>query len=297
MDEIAETFQLQNVEQLRAVADPLRIRIFESLARQPMTATQVGDELNIPAPKAHYHVRELERIGLVRLVETRERGGILEKYYRAVARNLQAPPQLLQSSDPDEIAGAITEMFSNLSQNLLTALRHIGPEKGESFESYALALGGETIWMTPTEFQQTIKAASDLFKPYRERRGIEGEREAQVTIVGYDTQLATRDERDERDDERHAGRHEERPEEATMSSAQPRRARPVRVVGAVTYSRQELEQVVAAGQRLDLDVSGYLAFASDVTPDLIDRAIERLRYRGVLSARSDVREALRGKER
>jgi hypothetical protein len=54
---------------------------------------------------------------------------------------------------------------------------------------------------------------------------------------------------------------------------------------------------VAAGQRLDLDVSGYLAFASDVTPDLIERAIERLRYRGVLSARSDVREALRGKER
>lgn len=289
MDDIAETFQLQNVEQLRTVADPLRIRIFESLARQPMTATQVGDELNIPAPKAHYHVRELERIGLVRLVETRERSGILEKYYRAVARNLQAPPQLLQSSDPDEIAGAITEMFANVSQSLLTALRHIAAEKGESFESYALALGGETIWMTPAEFQRTIKAASDLFKPYRERRGIEGEREAQVTIVGYDTQLATRDERDERDEERQEG--------ATMLSTPPQRARPVRVVGAVTYSRQELEQVVAAGQRLDLDVSGYLAFASDVTPDLIERAIERLRYRGVLSARSDVREALRGKER
>ena len=290
MDEIAETFQLQNVEQLRAVADPLRIRIFESLARQPMTATQVGDELNIPAPKAHYHVRELERIGLVRLVETRERSGILEKYYRAVARNLQAPPQLLQSSDPDEIAGAITEMFANVSQSLLTALRHIAAEKGESFESYALALGGETIWMTPAEFQQTIKAASDLFKPYRERRGIEGEREAQVTIVGYDTQLATSD---ERDDERQGQRHEG----GALSSTEPQRARPVRVVGAVTYSRQELEQVVAAGQRLDLDVSGYLAFASDVTPNLVERAIERLRYRGVLSARSDVREALRGKER
>lgn len=28
---------------------------------------------------AHYHVRELERVGLVQLVETREKGGILEK--------------------------------------------------------------------------------------------------------------------------------------------------------------------------------------------------------------------------
>ncbi|HEY7850299.1 MAG TPA: winged helix-turn-helix domain-containing protein, partial [Ktedonobacterales bacterium] len=151
MDEIADSYSLQTVEQLRAVADPLRIRIFEALAQRAMTATQVGDELQIAAPKAHYHVRELERIGLVKLVETRERGGILEKYYRAIARNLAAPPQLLQSSEPGEIAAAITELFSNLSQSFLTALSRVSAEGAASFEGYALGLGGDTVWMTPEE--------------------------------------------------------------------------------------------------------------------------------------------------
>lgn len=291
MDEIAETYSLQTVEQLRAVADPLRIRIFEALTRQAMTATQVGEELNIPAPKAHYHVRELERIGLVKLVETRERSGILEKYYRAVARNLQAPSQLLQSSNPDELASAITELFTNMSQSFLTALRRVAQDKPESLDSYALGLGGETVWMTPAEFQATIRAAGELFKPYHERRGVADEREAQVTIIGYDTQFATRD---EHDDEQPRGEEQETP----MSTPHaPQRVRPVIVVGAVTYSRAELEQVVAAGQRLNLDVTGFLSFASDIPPSLIDQAIERVRYRGVLSARSDVREALRRKER
>lgn len=291
MDEIAETYSLQTVEQLRAVADPLRIRIFEALTRQAMTATQVGEELNIPAPKAHYHVRELERIGLVKLVETRERSGILEKYYRAVARNLQAPSQLLQSSNPDELASAITELFTNMAQSFLTALRRVAQDKPESLDSYALGLGGETVWMTPTEFQATIRAAGELFRPYHEPRGLADEREAQVTIIGYDTQFATRD---EHDDEQPRGEEQETP----MSTPHtPQRIRPVIVVGAVTYSRAELEQVVAAGQRLNLDVTGFLSFASDIPPSLIDQAIERVRYRGVLSARSDVREALRRKER
>ncbi|HEX8729202.1 MAG TPA: helix-turn-helix domain-containing protein [Ktedonobacterales bacterium] len=291
MDDIAETYQLQTIEQMRTVADPLRIRIFEALAQRAMTATQVGEELDIPAPKAHYHVRELERIGLVKLVETRERSGILEKYYRAVARNLQAPPQLLQSSDPGEIAGVITEMFSGMSQSFLTALRRVAQEKAESFDSYLLSLGGDTVWMTPAEFQKTVKAAGDLFAPFRQRRGIAEEREAQVMIIGYDTQLAVRDERDEE-------RGHEPAQEAPMSTPHAqRRVRPVTVVGAVTYSRSELEQVVAAGQRLDLNVSGFLAFAFDIPPELVDQAIERLRYRGILSARSDVREVLRRKER
>lgn len=291
MDDIAETYQLQTVEQMRTVADPLRIRIFEALAQHAMTATQVGEELDIPAPKAHYHVRELERIGLVKLVETRERSGILEKYYRAVARNLQAPPQLLQSSDPGEIAGVITEMFSGMSQSFLTALRRIAQEKAESFDSYLLSLSGDSVWMTPAEFKETVNAASDLFAPFRARRGIPEEREAQVTIIGYDTQLAIRDERGEERDNEPA-------QEMPMSTPHAQqRVRPVTVVGAVTYSRGELEQVVAAGQRLDLNVSGFLAFAFDIPPELVDQAIERLRYRGILSARSDVREVLRRKER
>lgn len=282
MDDIPETYNLQNIEQLRAVADPLRIRIFEALAQRAMTATQVGDELSVAAPKAHYHVRELERLGLVKLVETRERSGILEKYYRAVAHNLSAPTQLLQSSEPGEIVSAVNDIFSNLSRSFLTALQRITAEGGASYDSYAMGLGGDTVWMTPEEFKQALKAVSEIFKPYKDRRGLPDERAAQVTIIGFDTQLAMPDENASL-----PATPEERPQESL---------RPVKAVGMVVFAREELEEALAAGQRLDLDVTGYLSFGSDVSPELVDRAVARLRYRGVLSAPAAVREVLRRKQ-
>jgi DNA-binding transcriptional ArsR family regulator len=303
MDEIADSYSLQTVEQLRAVADPLRIRIFEALAQRAMTATQVGDELQIAAPKAHYHVRELERIGLVKLVETRERGGILEKYYRAIARNLAAPPQLLQSSEPGEIAAAITELFSNLSQSFLTALSRVSAEGAASFEGYALGLGGDTVWMTPEEFHQALKAVDAIFTPYRTRREIPNEREAQVTIIGYDTQLAIQDEQAaEQADGQSDGQAGEResptaaPMEPPTDDSAQSRLRPVRLVGAALYSRRDLERYIAKGEQLDINIVGYLSFKDDVTPDLIERAIARLHYRGVLTASPAALEALKRKE-
>jgi DNA-binding transcriptional ArsR family regulator len=295
MDEIAESYSLQSVEQLRAVADPLRIRIYEALAQRAMTATQVGEELHIAAPKAHYHVRELERIGLVRLVETRERGGILEKYYRAVARNLIAPSQLLQSSEPGEIAAAITEMFSNLSQSFLTALARISAEGADSFEGYAIGLGGDTVWMTPEEFRQALKAVDTIFTPFRMRRGVPDEREAQVTIIGYDTQLATPDEPAHEPAGARADEHQTGEAAQSDHSSQPRR-RSIILVGAAIYSRNDLVRSIAKGEQLDLDIAGYLSFKDDVTPELVDQAIARLRYRGVLSASPEVLEALKRKE-
>ena len=53
-----------------------------------MTVTQLGDILGIAPARVHYHVRELEKVGLLCPVETREKGGILEKYYQPVAKNI-----------------------------------------------------------------------------------------------------------------------------------------------------------------------------------------------------------------
>lgn len=77
--------------------------------------------------------------------------------------------------------------------------------------------------------------------------------------------------------------------------SEPRRRR-VNLIGALTYNRADLERALAAGEELDLDVVGYLSFSDDVTPELIDRAIAKLRYRGVLSASSEVLKALKRKE-
>src|SRR5215472_14641039 len=100
MADIEDVFSLTTLDQVRTMADPLRVRILERLVRAPMTVKMLGTDLGEPPAKVHYHVRELERIGVIRLVETREKGGVLEKYYRAVARDFKVMKDVLYNSTP-----------------------------------------------------------------------------------------------------------------------------------------------------------------------------------------------------
>ena len=199
MEDIPETYDLETIEQLRSVADPLRIRIYEALAVNPRTATQVGEELDEPAPKTHYHVRELERVGLVRLVETRERGGILEKYYRAVARGLRVPPSILQQAPPDEVAAAMGDILDGVVSGFKNVMSQLIARKVTDWNSSMLTLSSDTLWMTSDEYERTLNAALELLKPYNERRGIENEREITMTVLSYDVRFAR-----QRDDDRQA---------------------------------------------------------------------------------------------
>jgi hypothetical protein len=149
--------------------------------------------------------------------------------------------------------------------------------------------------MTPEEFRQALKAVDTIFTPFRMRRGVPDEREAQVTIIGYDTQLATPDEPAHEPAGARADEHQTGEAAQSDHSSQPRR-RSIILVGAAIYSRNDLVRSIAKGEQLDLDIAGYLSFKDDVTPELVDQAIARLRYRGVLSASPEVLEALKRKE-
>ncbi len=72
--------------QLKSFSHPTRIRILELLIADPMTTKQLGDALGMSPAQAHYHLKFLERSGLVRQVFQREKAGVIEKYYRAASR-------------------------------------------------------------------------------------------------------------------------------------------------------------------------------------------------------------------
>jgi len=76
---------------MRALAHPLRLRIMELFAEQPRTTMQVAALLGEPPTRLYHHVAALERVGLLRLTETRKKRGTVERWYEAVARTLQTP--------------------------------------------------------------------------------------------------------------------------------------------------------------------------------------------------------------
>jgi DNA-binding transcriptional ArsR family regulator len=82
---------LVDLAQIRALANPLRLRILAVLG-EPRTTKQVAGLLGEKPTKLYHHVQVMERAGLVRLTDRRPKRGTVEKYYQAVATLFEAGP-------------------------------------------------------------------------------------------------------------------------------------------------------------------------------------------------------------
>jgi Arc/MetJ-type ribon-helix-helix transcriptional regulator len=68
-------------------------------------------------------------------------------------------------------------------------------------------------------------------------------------------------------------------------------------LGLRHFTRQDLEAVRAAGERLHIQVLGLASIAPDVTPELARQTIASLHVLGALHASAAVKEALRDRMR
>ncbi|MBC8042253.1 MAG: helix-turn-helix transcriptional regulator [Rhizobacter sp.] len=93
---MTSVYMLRDITQVRAIADPLRMRILEALCHKSMTTKQVALFLDENANKLYHHVELLAAAGLIKLVETKQNRGTLEKYYHAVAEHFTLSPQLFE---------------------------------------------------------------------------------------------------------------------------------------------------------------------------------------------------------
>src|SRR5262245_16404794 len=96
---------LSDLEQIRVLADPLRLRILEELCTEERTTKQVAQRLGEKPTKLYHHVEALERVGLIRLARTRQNRGTIEKYYIAVARQFKADSRIFSVAEADSQAG------------------------------------------------------------------------------------------------------------------------------------------------------------------------------------------------
>jgi DNA-binding transcriptional ArsR family regulator len=68
---------------VKALAHPVRVRILAMLGERDASPVQIGHHLEASLGTISYHVRTLERLGLVEMVATHQRRGAIEHVYRA----------------------------------------------------------------------------------------------------------------------------------------------------------------------------------------------------------------------
>lgn len=80
--------------------DPVRARLLAELT-QPGSATMLAARVGLPRQKVNYHLKTLERHGLVELVEERRKGNCTERVLRATAASYVISPTALAAVAPD----------------------------------------------------------------------------------------------------------------------------------------------------------------------------------------------------
>ena len=97
--------------QLRALASPVRQELVDLLARTgPTTAAELGALIRRPADGLYYHLRELQRVGLVAPAGTRVRG----RHREAIFRTAYREPSLRHDPSPGGNSPAVTAIVSSM---------------------------------------------------------------------------------------------------------------------------------------------------------------------------------------
>lgn len=123
------------VEEARALAHPLRLRILRLCGQLELTNKQLADRLGRDPGTVYYHVRLLARAGFLEQVAVRGgASGALEKPYRSTGRSwwLDSP---LSEVGGDPVAAPL--------QAFQEELREAGPGSVETFSRFMLHLSRE----------------------------------------------------------------------------------------------------------------------------------------------------------
>ncbi|MBB1023524.1 MULTISPECIES: ArsR/SmtB family transcription factor [unclassified Dietzia] len=145
---------IDSAEAATAALAPMRTRLLAELA-EPGSATTLAARLGVPRQKLNYHLRQLEKHGLVELVEERRRGNVTERILRASSSSFVVSPGVMGrvqpavSTDPDQASPrwllALASRMVREVGELVGGARRTGKQVG------TFGLDGEVRFATPAD--------------------------------------------------------------------------------------------------------------------------------------------------
>ena len=121
----AESLRVRELHQVKALANPLRIRLLEAFAEAPRTTKQVAKLLGEKPTRLYHHVDALAKAGFLRLHSTRPNRGTIEKYFEAVARRFEIESSLFEGGGAAAESSAAVMARSVLDTTRAEVLEHI----------------------------------------------------------------------------------------------------------------------------------------------------------------------------
>jgi DNA-binding transcriptional ArsR family regulator len=132
---VADVLVIGDLETLRVLADPLRMRLLETLSREAdeeWTVKQLAAALGMTPTKLYYHVNLLEERGLLHVSGSRIVSGIVEKRYRVAARAFRVERGLLSPGGgvDESVASLVTTVIDNSRNEIEDGIRRGSIDSG-----------------------------------------------------------------------------------------------------------------------------------------------------------------------
>ncbi|MFI5830100.1 helix-turn-helix domain-containing protein [Streptomyces sp. NPDC051578] len=168
---------------LRALAQPLRLRIFYALAAHPMaTSTLLANELDQKVPLVSYHLAQLNRYGLIE--EAPNHGGDgRERWWKVVEGGLRLSAKDLAAEPGAEVAAktlgqvVVARHIEILEKHMQSDGTHGADGQEHSFNS------DMTLRLSPGQLDSLHAEFTALLDRYAKEQAAPGEGERFVVIV------------------------------------------------------------------------------------------------------------------
>jgi DNA-binding transcriptional ArsR family regulator len=144
------TRAIDDVETLRAMADPTRLAILYTLMEPKdgelpvMSAKDLAVRLGEPQTKLYRHIRQLETAGLIRVAATRMVSGIQEQRYQARQRDVSFRDGFLREHT-DESEVMMRALFGTFRDGFFAAFQDVKNSPGK--------LPADQVFRRPKLFQ------------------------------------------------------------------------------------------------------------------------------------------------
>jgi DNA-binding transcriptional ArsR family regulator len=156
-----------------ALVNPVRRRVLDAL-KVPGSATSVGQELGLPRQVINYHVRALERAGLVEQVAKRQRRGLEERVVRATATYYLVAPEALtgrreeQGDARDRFSASYQVAVAARTIREVAALGELANRAGKRLTT--MTVDSEATFATPADREafarDLVAAITDVIARY-----------------------------------------------------------------------------------------------------------------------------------
>ena len=152
-----EVYKIQDLEQVRLLSDPLKLRLIQAFAEAAKTTKQVSAELNESITKLYRHVDALHDAGLLEVVEEKQKRGTVERTFRAIAQRFEADHSLFNDEAGHEGQAAAREMLRVGQEEILNVLASASEDESEEDKAIVLRIRGKASPEKIAELRETLQ--------------------------------------------------------------------------------------------------------------------------------------------